>query len=114
MGFKQPNEMGNFLQESGVYVLPSLFEPWGVAVHEMALSAMPMILSDKIGSVSMFLDIDNGFTFKAGNVDDLRKKLEAMMVLPDQELWKMAESSFHKGSQLQLDDWVETIKLIAK
>lgn len=113
LGFKQPDEMSAYLMESGVYVLPSLFEPWGVAVQEMALSAMPMILSDKIGSVSMFLDKENGFVFKAGDVLDLQEKLEKIMVLSDDKLWNMAESSFRKGNQLQLDDWVDTINKIA-
>lgn len=113
LGFKQPDEMTKYLLESGVYILPSLFEPWGVAVHEMALSAMPMILSDKIGSVSMFLDQDNGFIFEAGNARDLQERMEKLMGLSESELWKMAASSYQKGNQLQLDDWVNTLNKIA-
>ncbi len=112
-GFVQPEEMRAYLINSGCYVLPSLFEPWGVAVHEMALSAMPMILSDKIGSVSFFLDDENGFTFLAGNAIDLQNKLEIMMTLNDDQLWNMAESSYKKGIKLQLNDWVDTLNKIA-
>lgn len=112
-GFVQPDKMRIHLLNSGIYILPSLFEPWGVAVHEMALSALPMILSDKIGSASYFLNNSNGFVFESGNVYDLQKKLEIMMNLEDEVLWQMAEHSFHQGNKLQLDDWVNTLNKIA-
>lgn len=108
-GFVQPEEMRSYLPKSGVYVLPSLFEPWGVAVHEMAMSALPMILSDKIGSASFFLDEQNGCIFEAGNEEMLQQKLEKLMTLTDDQLWKMAAHSFEKGSSLELDDWVATL-----
>ena len=108
-GFVQPDAMRAYLSKSGVYVLPSLFEPWGVAVHEMAMSALPMILSDKIGSASFFLDDQNGCIFEAGNVDMLQQKLEKLMSLNDDQLWQMAAHSFEKGSTLELDDWVNTL-----
>ncbi|MGZ4099126.1 MAG: glycosyltransferase family 4 protein, partial [Bacteroidia bacterium] len=33
-GFVQPKELGPILDQSGVFVLPSRFEPWGVVVQE--------------------------------------------------------------------------------
>jgi glycosyltransferase involved in cell wall biosynthesis len=75
----------------------------------MAMSALPMILSDKIGSASFFLDDQNGCIFEAGNVDMLQQKLEKLMSLNDDQLWQMAAHSFEKGSTLELDDWVNTL-----
>ncbi|MDI1235318.1 MAG: glycosyltransferase [bacterium] len=113
-GFVQPEAMQAYLPESGIYVLPSLFEPWGVAVHEMAMSALPMVLSDKIGSASFFLDDRNGYVFEAGNGEMLQEKLEKLMALSDEQLWKMAAHSFEQGSKLELDNWVDTLnKIIA-
>lgn len=111
-GFVQPEAMRAYLPQSGVYVLPSLFEPWGVAVHEMAMSALPMILSDKIGSASFFLDKYNGCIFEAGNELMLQEKLEKLMNLTDEELWKMAHHSFEQGTKLELSDWVNTLNKI--
>lgn len=111
-GFVQPEAMQSYLPESGVYVLPSLFEPWGVAVHEMAMSALPMILSDRIGSAPFFLDEQNGCIFEAGNVEMLQQKLEKLMTLSDNQLWHMAKHSFEKGTKLELDDWVKTLNKI--
>ncbi|MES2618283.1 MAG: glycosyltransferase family 4 protein [Bacteroidota bacterium] len=112
LGFKQPHEMAAILQQSGVYVLPSLYEPWAVAVHEMAFSAMPMVLSDKVGSVSMFLSNNNGYTFQSGNVEELQQKLETIMNKTDDELREMAKNSFEAGHSLGLNHWPETLKLI--
>lgn len=112
LGFKQPNEMEAILQQSGVYVLPSLYEPWAVAVHEMAFSALPMVLSDKVGSVSMFLTNDNGYTFHSGDVKELQQKLETIMGKTDEELWVMARNSYESGHRLGLNHWPETLKLI--
>ncbi len=112
MGFRQPYEMEEHILDAGLYVLPSTYEPWGVAVHEMALSALPMVLSDKVGAVSMFLTKENGFVFGAGDVDELESILFLIMQMGDNELWKMAEASYHAGLKLTSNDWSATLKKI--
>ncbi len=112
LGFKQPHEMESHIMDSGVYVLPSTYEPWGVAVHEMALSALPMVLSDKVGAASMFLSPRNGFKFAAGNVSELEEILSIVMQMTDEQLWKMAEESYVSGLKLTSNDWSLTLKKI--
>lgn len=114
LGFKQPSEMRPYLQDAGVFVLPSLEEPWGVAVHEMTLCALPLILSDKIGSADMFLKHDNGLLFRAGDVRDLEAVLLKVMNKSDDELWNMAGNSFNYGMQLQTSDWSATLNTISR
>jgi hypothetical protein len=62
----------------------------------------------------MFLDADNGYSFSAGNYLDLQRKLEQIMRSSDDKLWEMAESSYHKGIRLKLDDWVNIFNTMAK
>jgi glycosyltransferase involved in cell wall biosynthesis len=109
LGFKQPNEMEDFIVNSGIYVLPSIEEPWGVAVHEMALSAMPLILSDKVGSASMFLNKENGFTFPAGNQEALEDVLVKIMRMNDTELYNMSIESMKNGRKLLSEHWSNTL-----
>jgi glycosyltransferase involved in cell wall biosynthesis len=111
-GFKQPEEIISMVVDAGVYVLPSIYEPWGVAVHEMALCALPLILSDKVGSADMFLDASNGFKFAAGDVEGLTKILVQLMNMSDDELWKMAENSYSNGLKLTSDTWANTLLTI--
>jgi glycosyltransferase involved in cell wall biosynthesis len=108
-GFKQPTEMEDFILNSGVYVLPSIEEPWGVAVHEMALSALPLVLSDKVGAASMFLNEKNGFTFPAGNQETLEDILIEIMNMSDSQLYEMSIESMKSGRQLLSDDWSRTL-----
>ena len=60
-GFVQPTELEGYLAQTGIFILPSIFEPWGVVVQEMAAAGMPLICSDKVGAASLFLqDCKNG------------------------------------------------------
>ena len=109
LGFKQPSEMEGYILSSGIYVLPSIEEPWGVAVHEMALSALPLILSDKVGAASMFLNDKNGFTFPAGNQEALEEILIKIMRMNDLQLYEMSAESINSGKQLLSEDWSKTL-----
>ncbi len=109
LGFKQPNEMEKYILEAGIYVLPSIDEPWGVAVHEMALSGLPLVLSDKVGAASMFLKSENGFSFEAGNSVQLESVLLHIMQMSDNALHAMAEKSYESGRQLLSENWYRTL-----
>ncbi|MCC6817673.1 MAG: glycosyltransferase [Bacteroidia bacterium] len=111
-GFKQPSELESYVLQAGVYVLPSIYEPWGVAVHEMALCALPLILSDKVGAGTLFLNSSNGFSFQAGNEFALESVLIQLMQLSDDELWNLAENSYGMGLKLKSEDWAKTLVTI--
>lgn len=105
LGFMPANVLQNEVLNAGVFILPSTEEPWGVAVNEMALSAMPMVLSDKIGAASMFLKNSNGFTFRAGNAKELEDILVEIMECSDAELINMAKSSYNLAMKAHESDW---------
>jgi glycosyltransferase involved in cell wall biosynthesis len=113
-GFVQPSKMKPYLLEAGVYVLPSLYEPWGVAVHEMALCAMPLVLSDKVGASTKFLNHQNGYTFQARNTEDLEQKLKMIMTLNEDDLWRMASNSYQLGLSSNSQQWTDTLVKIYK
>ena len=63
-GFVQPEQLKEIIQESGIYILPSRYEPWGVSLHEMVSSGMPVLISENIGSKTYFLkESINGISF---------------------------------------------------
>jgi glycosyltransferase involved in cell wall biosynthesis len=109
LGFKQPAEIDTYILEAGVFVLPSIEEPWGVAVHEMALSALPMVLSNKVGAASMFLKNGNGYEFEAGNAKSLEEALLRIMNMDSNTLKAMGAISFVNGQQLLSQDWTKTL-----
>ena len=109
-GFIQPDEMKKFIQECGVFILPSTFEPWGVAVHEFSSAGFTLICSDEVGAVEMFLkNEENGFVFKSGNTADLKRVLNKVMSTTDEKLFKMGERSAELAGQITPDKWADTL-----
>ncbi len=115
LGFKQPSELTPYLIQADAYVLPSHFEPWGVSAHEMALSGLPMLLSNKVGAAEKFLvENTNGYIFEAGNVSQLTTYLQKLMSLTDTQLHEMALNSHEIGLSLSHEGWKNTLnQLIA-
>jgi len=72
--FVQPAELPATLAKHGVYLLPSLNEPWGVSLAEAAATALPCICSDKVSSgIDMVRHLYNGLVFAAGNAEALAR-----------------------------------------
>ena len=114
-GFLQPSEMAKIIENTGVFVLPSSFEPWGVVVHEYASAGFPLLCSDKVGANDMFLSENiNGFVFKAGNIVHLKEKLNKFTTMPDTELSAMAQRSFELAAKLTPDNWADKLLKIIK
>ena len=62
LGFVQPGELPRVVQQARCFILPSIWEPWGVVIHEAAAAGLPIIATYRCGAVSSFLrDGVNGF-----------------------------------------------------
>jgi L-malate glycosyltransferase len=55
-------------------------EPLGLIIMEAALRGIPSIGSDTGGIPELIIDNFNGFLFRTGDADDLKEKLEQMLV----------------------------------
>lgn len=109
LGFKQPAEMKGIVLQCGVFILPSLFEPWGVVVQEHACAGMPLILSSAVGAAQRFLvEGENGTLFRAGDKDALKKAMRELMHRSDAELRAMGARSAELGSSWHPDAWADT------
>lgn len=108
-GFKQPNDLFEIIRNTGVFVLPSVFEPWGVVVHEYAAAGFPMICSDKVGAIDAFLkEGENGFVFPAGNKEALKINLRKFIDMSQEELNLMSEYSAKISSVITPEIWADT------
>jgi glycosyltransferase involved in cell wall biosynthesis len=109
-GFIQPSEMGDIIQNTGVFILPSSFEPWGVVVHEFAAAGYPLICSDKIGAASEFLeDGINGFSYKWDDKVALKRILQQVMAMSAEALLKMSENSLRLSNKITPQQWASTL-----
>src|ERR1700757_21467 len=109
-GFVQPENFLEYAQQTGVFVMPSLFEPWGVVLHEFAAMGFPLLASDRVGAIEAFLQgTKNGFIFKADDVNSLKEKLKEMMQLPTEELNLMGEYSCQLAQSITPKMWADNL-----
>jgi glycosyltransferase involved in cell wall biosynthesis len=114
-GFVQPADLGNYIEKTGIFVLPSRFEPWAVVVHEYAAAGFPMILSAEVGAADAFLEEGkNGYLFESGNIADLKEKLKSMAGLSDETLHLMSQKSVALAGTLTTQNWAQTALTIIR
>ena len=115
-GFLQPSDLPRALEAEGVFVFPSLYEPWGVALAEAAGAGLPIICSDQVASgLDLVKPEYNGLVFPAGNVKRLAAALGRMHE-KHAELRAMGERSRVLAGafspKLWCDRWMEVLKCI--
>jgi glycosyltransferase involved in cell wall biosynthesis len=114
LGFIQPEKLPELVAQSGAFILPSQFEPWGVALHEFAAGGLPLIASSAVGAATSFLyEGKNGWTFPAGDTNKLKEVLATLFAAPDEKLAEMGKASRVLSLQISPETWAQTImKLI--
>ncbi len=96
LSFLKHKKISKYIGSSGIYILPSIDEPWGVSVQEFCAAGLPLILSDKVGSSSLFLKKNtNGYLFKSNNATSLEKEMDKIYNLSDKKLLKMSVNSYN-------------------
>lgn len=109
-GFLQPSEMHDVLAQSGVYVLPSHTEPWGVSVQEMAAAGFPMVLSSAVGAAEMFEPEMAGVVrFQATHEDQLLNAFNEVASFSTEKLAAMAEQNHRRGTMNSPQVWAQTL-----
>ncbi|MCK9480692.1 MAG: glycosyltransferase family 4 protein [Bacteroidia bacterium] len=109
-GFIQPNAMGKFIEDTGVFILPSRFEPWAVVVHEFAAAGFPLLISTAVGAGSEFLhEGKNGFSFPPDDIGSLKQTLLKAASLNQLQYNAMAETSVLLSNKINLNSWSETL-----
>ena len=99
--FMQPKKLIKEVSESGCFILPSNYEPWGVVVHEAAAAGMPLILSDAVGArVSFLVHGMNGYKFKSNSAEDLKKYMLKIINSDETELVKKGELSLKLSERI--------------
>jgi glycosyltransferase involved in cell wall biosynthesis len=109
-GFRQPAQVAELMRrEASAFVLPSRFEPWGVVVHEAALSGLPVVCSDAVGaSVELVQDGYDGFVYPAGDVEALAGALERA-ASADVDLRAMGRNAASLAQRYTPDLWARTL-----
>jgi len=77
-------ELAQRYVDADIFALISWHEPWGVVVNEAAASALPLVLSDRVGATRDLLrEGENGFLVPAGDVPAVAAALRRLAGDPD-------------------------------
>ena len=110
IGFVQAEEMHSYLEHTGVFILASTYEPWGVVVHEHAVAGFPLILSDAVGAAERFLkENHNGLRFTAGDKESLKATFRKFVAMSDDELRRMGFASAELGKNWSPKEWASVV-----
>ena len=109
-GFVQPSDLHDYIEKTGVFVLPSFFEPWGVVVHEYAAAGFPIVCSDEVGAATAFVENDyNGYIYKSKDLTALKAVLKKIMLTESEGLFAMSENSVKKAMMITPEKWAKQL-----
>lgn len=109
LGFIQEKDWEEIVANTGVFVLPSKYEPWGVVVHEFSASGFPLLLSNKVGAASTFLTRKNGLSFDPENKIEFINCFEQFSRMTDEELYLMSVESSRLAEKITPEHWSCTL-----
>ncbi|MEA5602302.1 glycosyltransferase family 4 protein [Nostoc sp. UHCC 0252] len=83
LGFRNQSQMPAVYDLCDVFVLPSDFEPWGLAINEVMNAGKAVVVSDRVGCVpDLVKDGQNGRTFPVGDVAALAESIRWAIANP--------------------------------
>jgi len=78
--FLQKEELINYYKISDIFIFPTRYDIWGLVINEAMEFGLPIISSDMAGApYDLVRDGENGYIFKAGDIDELKSKIELLI-----------------------------------
>lgn len=109
LGFVQRGQWDYVVENTGVFILPSLFEPWGVVVHEFAAAGYPLMISNRVGANTAFVNGHNGFTFDPMNMDQIISGFDKISKSTSADLLRMGLESLKLSKQITPSGWARAL-----
>lgn len=76
-------DVQTLLEDADIFVLPSRYEGFGLALLEAMAVGLPVIAADIDGPAELLADGSNGIKFKVGSAEDLADKITDLAERPD-------------------------------
>lgn len=90
LGFIQPENLPTIMKSAGCFILPSIWEPWGVVIQEACAAGLPIVATYQCGATTDFVkDGINGFIISA----KVEKIVEAMLKISKSSISELEEMS---------------------
>ena len=108
-GFLDGNQLELTIRSGAIFVLPSIYEPWGVVVNEFAAAGYPLVLSNKVGARTGLKGKHNAVVFPAANTDALYLALHEVMSKTEDERREMGKESHSLSMQINEENYAAAI-----
>lgn len=83
-GFINQTQLGRYFRAADVFVLPSLFETWGLVVNEAMHFSLPAIVSSAVGCTpDLIREGETGLVFPSGSAEGLAVCLQKFLDVPE-------------------------------
>ncbi len=98
------------MQHSGAFILPSVFEPWALVLHEAAAGGLPILASNCCGAVPYFvLENYNGHLFVPGDLASIRTAIQRLIDTSDDDLIRMSYKSRELSKRINPEIVAQTL-----
>ena len=94
------SEPQQLLGETDLFILPSVFEGFGLACIEAIQCGLPVIVSNSGGMIEYITDGQNGFLFDPHSLSELLQKTELLMKLDSGKLNQMISKASERVYEL--------------
>lgn len=109
-GFVQPAQLPALLRAHQAFVMPSHWEPWGVAIHEAASAGLPLICSACCGAaVHLLKNGFNGYKCRPGDPAALAAALGQVSALDEARRAAMSAHSRMLAAQFHPQLWFRNL-----
>ncbi|MET0448152.1 MAG: glycosyltransferase, partial [Aeromicrobium sp.] len=110
LGFRQPAELAVLMREASCLVVPSRIDPYGVIVHEGAVSGLPIVTTYKVGAApGLVQDGQNGWVVAADDAEALATAMVRIGALDERRLGEMSDVSRALGSRTSSAGWARNL-----
>ena len=94
LGHVQGQALSDLYADSDVLIVPSLYEPWGLVVHEGLAHGLPVITTDQVGAAADLVDPNvNGYVVPAGSVQATAGAMRAVAAWTPEQRERAARRS---------------------
>jgi glycosyltransferase involved in cell wall biosynthesis len=108
LGYLDGNALADVYRQADVLVVPSLYEPWGLVVHEGLAYGLPVIVTEQVGAGDDLIDSGmNGYVVPAGSASALSEAMSAVAGWTREQWERAARRSSVTLAACSLDRAVE-------
>lgn len=80
VGFKNQAELPRYYAMADLFVLPSAYEPWGIAINEAMCAGLPIVSTHQVAAAAdLVREGQNGYLYEAGDVGTLSRLLQQLV-----------------------------------